>query len=98
MADELLETFATTYKSGSSDIDMKSERFAKFSMKRERSPDDPDGGANVEGDINADVANSTAAVSFMESAMDMLTGNLRKRRRSGYYNYRYIAQDIITCR
>jgi hypothetical protein len=81
MAGEMLQTFTSAYQSNS-DMDMKSERFSKFSMKRESSPD---GGDDDDGDTITGGGSNSTSFSFMDSATSML-GNLRKSRRwTSYY-------------
>jgi hypothetical protein len=86
MADEMLQTFTIAYQSNS-DMDMKTERFSKFSMKRENSPDGgDDDDDNKDGDATTgEVGEDTTFISIKDTSNGLL-GNLRKRRkwRSGY--------------
>jgi hypothetical protein len=82
MADEMLDTFATAYKSNS-DMNMISERFAKFSMKRDSSTD-------TEGD---DKIEDDGTVSFLGGMMK----NLRRRWYYGWA-YKYHTSSILVCR
>ncbi|KAG7355939.1 hypothetical protein IV203_000625 [Nitzschia inconspicua] len=81
MADEMLETFTTAYQ-GNSDMNMISDRFAKFSMRRDRSSDG----------VDTDVQGSNS-ISFMESTF----GGLRAKKPAGYA-YRYSSYIGFTCR
>jgi len=81
MTNEMLQTFVISYLSNT-DLNMTSERFAKFTMKRER---------DSEGDSFDSTTNNTS-VSFL----DKVTGYLRGR--TSTYRYRYVASSQITCR
>jgi hypothetical protein len=83
MGNEMLQTFTISYQTNS-DMNMTSERFAKFTMKRERNPN------------GNDMTNATP-VSFMDNMIGKVRGDLGRGWKSYYWSY-FSAYVGITCR
>jgi hypothetical protein len=89
MSDDLKQTFATSYRTNG-DMNMLSDTFSKFSMKREADP-------TVEiGDVM--IADNSTSVSFLDGLVAKLRGGDDVSR--GWYSwywYYYRANTRITC-